>query len=58
MQNWARMHARKRELALQTCKLTLNMMAWSATTIADGDEPDFTITGEVLQKGIFEFVMP
>jgi hypothetical protein len=34
------------------------MMAWSATTIADGDEPDFTITGEVLQKGIFEFVMP
>jgi hypothetical protein len=38
-------------------KLTLNMMAWSTAMIADGDELDFTITGEVLQKGIFKFAL-
>jgi hypothetical protein len=33
-------------------------MVWSATRIAAGVELDFTITGDVLRKGIFKFVSP
>jgi hypothetical protein len=29
--------------------LTLNAMAWSATTIDDGDGEDFAIPGDLLQ---------
>jgi hypothetical protein len=32
------------------------MMVWSATSTAAGIELDFTITGDVLRKGIFKFV--
>jgi hypothetical protein len=37
-------------------KLTVNLLVWSATTIAVGDELNFAITGEVLQKGSAKFV--
>jgi hypothetical protein len=33
-------------------------MVWSATMIAAGVELNFTITGDVLRKGIFKFVSP
>jgi hypothetical protein len=41
--------SRKQDLDLQMRKLTLNMMAWSTTPIADGDS--VAISGDVLQKG-------
>jgi hypothetical protein len=31
-------------------------MVWSATSIGDGDELDFTITDKVLRKGMIKFV--
>ena len=44
------MHARKRELALQTRKLTLNLMAWSTVTLVDGNGEDFAIPDDLLQR--------
>jgi hypothetical protein len=37
--------------------LTLNAMAWSATSMAAGVELDFAITDDVLRKGIFKFAL-
>jgi hypothetical protein len=38
--------------------LTLNLLVWSATSMAAGVELDFAIAGDVLGKGTFEFAMP
>jgi hypothetical protein len=35
--------------------LTLKLKVWSAPAMVDGDGEEFTITGDVLQKGSMKF---
>jgi hypothetical protein len=37
--------------------LTLNMMAWSAPAMVDGDDGDWRLPGDVLQKGTRKLIL-
>jgi hypothetical protein len=38
-------------------KLTLNMMAWSAPRMVDGDDGDWRFPGAVMQKGTMKLML-
>ena len=38
------------------CELTVRRMVWSVKTLVVGDELNFAIAGEILQKGSVKFV--